>query len=171
MDSMVLDLEKNAATNGFLGATSWINTSAYTSGNQTMILFYFRSKKDLDTFYTRKAHRVGADDWYKKKVRGEGHGNYIGFFNENFVSGKGQWDNFSRNVPATMFSKYSFLEEWCVLTLVVDGTTYLVEGDDGVMRWEGAHAKSLISTAKSGSEFRKRHQLFKDAKKLDSKEK
>jgi hypothetical protein len=171
MDGMVLDLEINAATNGFLGATSWINTSAYTSGNQTMTLFYFRSKKDLDTFYTTKAHRVGADDWYKKKVHGGGHGDYIGLFNESWVSGKGQWDNFSRNVPATMFSKYSFLEEWCVLILVAGGTTYLVEGDDGVMRWEAAHAKPVMSKAKGGSEFPKRHQLFKDAKKPNSKEK
>jgi hypothetical protein len=39
--------------------------------------------------------------------------------------------------------------------LVADGTTYFVEGDDGVMRWEPAHVKSVISTAKGGLNFQK----------------
>jgi hypothetical protein len=47
----------------------------------------------------------------------------------------------------------------------------LVEGEDGVMRWEAAHAKPVMSKAKGGSEFPKRHQLFKGGKKPDSKEK
>jgi hypothetical protein len=132
-----------------------------------MTLLYFRSKKDLDTFYATKPRRVWANGWYKKKVHAGGHADYIGLFNESWVSGKGQWDNFSRNVPTAMFSKYSFLEEWCVLILFADGTTYLVEDDDGVMRWEAVHAKPMMSKAKGGSKFPKRHQLFKDAKKPD----
>lgn len=101
---MVLNLEQNAATNGFLGATSWMNTSTYTSGNMQMILLYFRSKKDVRAFYTSKAHKIGSS--WSTRTREEGRASDIGLYQENYVSGKGEWDNFGKECVPCMFGEF-----------------------------------------------------------------
>jgi hypothetical protein len=106
-DIMVLDLEKNAATNGFLGATSWLNTSTYTSGNEMMTLLYFRSKKDVDDFHSTTKHMEGRI-WRRKAMSKT---DYIGLYQENYVSGKGQWDNFTHNMVPTMIGKFVVFSE------------------------------------------------------------
>jgi hypothetical protein len=102
-DSMILNLEQNAASNGFLGATSWTNTSTYTSGNMQMLLLYFRSKKDVRAFYASKAHRVGSS--WSTRTKKKGRASDIGLYQENYVSGKGEWDNFGKECVPSMFGE------------------------------------------------------------------
>ena len=54
--STIRDLEQNAEEFGFLGATSWLNTSGHTSNNIMMTLFYFRSREDFVAFYKSPYH-------------------------------------------------------------------------------------------------------------------
>ena len=160
---MIIDLEKKAATNGFLGATSFVNTSTYTSGNEIMTLLYFRSKKDVEAFHATTKH-MGGRIWRDKSVAKQTV-DYIGLYQENYVSGKGQWDNFSHNMIPAMFGKFVVLfgarkgENFC-LRWNTDATTFLVEGEDGVMRWEPVHAQIL----QGGPKFMKRKEIWKDAK-------
>lgn len=56
---MLADLEANAPSSGFLGASPYLNAGWRTSSSTVMINLYFRSAKDIHTFAHSPSHRAG----------------------------------------------------------------------------------------------------------------
>lgn len=105
-DKMIKNLETNAETNGFLGATSFLGTSQWTSGNTIMDLLYFRSKEDVDRFHKTRSHSE-AHIWTNGQRR---KGNdWYGLYQENYEVSTGGWDNFSARMVPTMIGEYFLL--------------------------------------------------------------
>ena len=88
MIQMVKDLEEHAEEFGFLGMTSWINTTDRTSKSELMEVGYFRSVEGLHAFSASKYHR-DAWNWWNKNTKKYPH---ISIYHETYHVPKGHWE-------------------------------------------------------------------------------
>ncbi|KAK5165478.1 uncharacterized protein LTR77_009007 [Saxophila tyrrhenica] len=89
---MVKDLEDNADEFGFLGATSWQNTSA-ASSNELLVVCYFKNVDGLHKFAHSKYHLPNWN-WWNKTVKEMPH---ITIFHETYHVPAGNWESIHVN--------------------------------------------------------------------------
>ncbi|EME78778.1 uncharacterized protein MYCFIDRAFT_65345 [Pseudocercospora fijiensis CIRAD86] len=70
--SMTEDLETHAEEFGFLGMTSWLNSSDRTTKSELLEVCYFRSIERLHAFAHSNFHREGWN-WWNKTIKEHGH--------------------------------------------------------------------------------------------------
>lgn len=87
--SMAQSLEDHADEFGFLGMTSWLNSSDRGSKSESMMVCYFRSTEGLHAFAHSQHHREGWD-WWNRNVKNMPH---ISIYHETYHVPKGHWEN------------------------------------------------------------------------------
>lgn len=87
--SMATDLDKYREEFGFLGMTSWMNSSDRTTNSEIMEVGYFRSIEGLHKFAHSKYHRPGWD-WWNKHHKTYPH---LSIYHETYHVPKGHWEN------------------------------------------------------------------------------
>jgi hypothetical protein len=85
---MVEDLEAHAEEFGFLGMTSWLNTSQRTSHSELMQVGYFKTVEGLHAFAHSEYHRA-AWSWWNKHTKQYPH---LSIFHETYHVPKGHWE-------------------------------------------------------------------------------
>lgn len=100
--AMQKDLEANAATNGFLGATNWLGSDDRATASENLTLYYFRSRQDVHDFAHGQVHRAGWDFW--NKLVKEGKGARFSLMHEIFEAPKGAWECVYLNYKPTGFA-------------------------------------------------------------------
>jgi len=132
---MTRDLETHTDDFGFLGATSWLNASARTTGSEIMNVMYFSSVEKLHAFAHSDYHR-GAWDWWNREYKNLPH---ISIWHEVYHAPKGHWENIFVNTHVTgvasMTHKYFDVqagqERW--MSPVVDASRGLLKTSAGRM--------------------------------------
>ena len=86
---MAKDLDKHADEFGFLGMTSWLNSSNRKTNNEIMQVCYFRSVEGLHKFAHSEYHRKGWD-WWNKNFKSFP---YMSIYHETYHVPKGNWES------------------------------------------------------------------------------
>ncbi|TKA76771.1 hypothetical protein B0A49_08381 [Cryomyces minteri] len=113
--SMLADLEENAPSNGFLGASPYLDAGHRTSSSAIMTNFYFRSAADVHTFAHGSAHRAGWD-WWNSFVKQH---KYLAIMHEVYEAPAGAWENIY----------------WGFEPIGFGATTHLVRDEKGGKEW------------------------------------
>jgi len=109
--TLTAHLEANAASTGFLGASTSINASdGGSTSNQLVTILYFRSKEDVSRFAHGAAHMTAWKWWgqaekeeKQRKEKGwKGHGlDWVGLSHEVFEAERGSWEALYVNMKPT----------------------------------------------------------------------
>lgn len=86
---MSKELDEHADEFGFLGMTSWLNSSDRTTNSEILEVCYFRSVEGLHKFAHSQYHRP-AWDWWNKHVKNFPH---LSIFHETYHVPKGNWES------------------------------------------------------------------------------
>lgn len=105
---MLADLEANAATNGFLGGSSWLSSSDRHTQNELLITMYFRSAADVHAFAHSPVHRAGWD-WYNALLK-KGGAKHIGISHEIYHTKKGGWETIYGNTAPNSLGELDKLD-------------------------------------------------------------
>ncbi|OCL01961.1 hypothetical protein AOQ84DRAFT_328129 [Glonium stellatum] len=95
-NAMAKDLEVNAATNGFLGSSSYLGNSR-TTKSELMTTFYFRALADIEAFAHGSVHREGWN-WWNATAKEHRH---LAICHEVYEAPRGAWENVYVNYHAT----------------------------------------------------------------------
>lgn len=90
---MVKDLEEHSEEYGFLGITSWINSSDRTTNGELLEICYFRTNEGLQKFAQAPIHRNNWD-WWNKNLKQYPH---ISIYHETYHVPKGHWESIHVN--------------------------------------------------------------------------
>lgn len=116
-NDMQQDLETNAATNGYLGATTWLGASDRLTSSEILTVYYFASRAHVHNFAHGPVHRVGWDFW--NKLVKQGKAGRIALMHEVFEAPKGAWETVYLNYKPTGFG----------------ATLHPIKDENGVLQW------------------------------------
>jgi hypothetical protein len=91
--SMVKSLEEKPEEYGFLGMTSWLNSSDRATQSELMNVAYFKSVESLYAFTHGPVHRAGVE-WWAKTVKEHDH---LAIWHEVYHAPRGHWENIYYN--------------------------------------------------------------------------
>ncbi len=100
---LTVDLEENAATNGFLGSSTYGNICDRSAAGAIMNVMYFRSYDHLHAFAHEEGHR-NAWNWWNKNL---GKHKHMAIGHEIYSVPAGKWETVYINSHATNFGKKS----------------------------------------------------------------
>jgi len=132
---MVKDCETHAEEFDFSGMTSWINNNERATGNQLMLVGYFRTSEGLHAFAHSEYHRRGWD-WWNKHFKEYPH---LSIYHEVYHAPKGHWENIYVNSHVTGFNTttYKYTDEMTGSDMwaspVVDASRGLLKTSGGRM--------------------------------------
>lgn len=86
---MEKDLDEHSEEFGFLGSTSWLNSSDRTTSSEIMAVCYFRTTEGLHEFAHSPYHRVGWD-WWNRTMKEHPH---LAIYHETYHVPKGNWES------------------------------------------------------------------------------
>ena len=122
-ESMTADLRKNAATNGFLGSTTYLSASdSRSTKSEIMTNFYFRTLEDSNTFAQGASHREGWKWWAKTGV----HHDHLSISHEVYEAPKGKFENIYVHYEPSGLG----------------ATTYQITDKNGEKKWIGPLVKA-----------------------------
>ncbi|KAK4445364.1 hypothetical protein QBC34DRAFT_413389 [Podospora aff. communis PSN243] len=87
--NMISELSRENEKHGFLGCTGWTALTEQRSGNQVMVVCYFRTLEDLHGFAHGPLHRK-AWDWWNGITKAHPH---LSIMHEVYHAPKGHWEN------------------------------------------------------------------------------
>ncbi|OQO09707.1 hypothetical protein B0A48_05110 [Cryoendolithus antarcticus] len=136
---MVKDLEEHKSEFGFFGATSWLNSSARGTSNETLVVCYFDTNEGLQRFAHSKYHQ-NAWNWWNKNYKSHPH---LSIYHETFQVPKSGWETIYINShPSGLGSATVPIKDEETGEEVYAST--LVDASKGVLRTSlGRMAKSL----------------------------
>ena len=71
-----------------LGQTSWLNANARSTGNETLVVYYFRNIEGLHKF-AHSEHHTKAWRWWNKHTKQYPH---LSIYHETFLVPKTNWE-------------------------------------------------------------------------------
>lgn len=86
--NMVNVLEEQSEEYGMLGQTSWLNASARATGNETLVVYYFRNIEGLHKF-AHSPHHTKAWQWWNKHTKQYPH---LSIYHETYSVPKANWE-------------------------------------------------------------------------------
>lgn len=86
--NMVKALEEQSEEYGMLGQTSWLNSNARSTGNETLAVYYFRDIEGLHKF-AHSEHHTKAWQWWNKHIKQYPH---LSIYHETFSVPKANWE-------------------------------------------------------------------------------
>ena len=104
---MVEELEAHAEEFGFLGMTSWLNSSDRATGSEIMMVCYFRTTEGLHAFAHSPFHRT-AWSWWTHNTKKYPH---LSIFHETYQVPKGNWESVYVNSHASGINTTTFKTE------------------------------------------------------------
>lgn len=90
---MIVDLEAHDEEFGLLGATNWLNASARTTQNETLVVAYFKNVEGVHAFAHSDYH-MGAWKWWNDHAREWSH---MSIYHELYHVPKGNWETIHGN--------------------------------------------------------------------------
>jgi hypothetical protein len=128
---MVKDLEEHSDEYGFLGITSWLNSSDRTTNSELLEICYFRSNEGLQQFAHSPIHRDNWD-WWNRNLKDHPH---ISIYHETYHVPKGHWESIHVNshISGLNTTSHKIIDEegkekW---------TLPIVDASKGVLRTSG----------------------------------
>ena len=100
--TLILDLDAKAPANGFLGASTWSNSSDRDISSELMNILYFRSYEQLLTFAHADEHRA-VWTWWNRNV---GKYKHIAISHEVYSVPAGNWQTMYTNSHPSNFGKW-----------------------------------------------------------------
>ncbi|KAK5117993.1 hypothetical protein LTR62_004037 [Meristemomyces frigidus] len=106
---MAKDLDTHAEEFGFLGMTSWLNSSAREAQNEIMDVAYFRTVEGLTAFAHSQYH-TDAWTWWNNHTKKYP---YLSIFHEVYHSPAGHWENIYVNSHLCDFAstQYRYVDQ------------------------------------------------------------
>ncbi|KAK3670444.1 hypothetical protein LTR78_009685 [Recurvomyces mirabilis] len=97
---MTKDLDKHGEEFGYLGMTSWINTSQRETKSELLNVAYFRSTEGLHKFAMSEYHMTGWN-WWNKHTKQYPH---LSIYHEIYHAPAGHWENIYVNSHISNFA-------------------------------------------------------------------
>jgi len=135
MTQMCKDLNTHAEEFGFLGMTSWLNSTDRATNSEILEVCYFRSVEGLQKFAHSDYHRK-AWDWWNKTIKQHPH---LAIFHETYHVPKGHWESIYVNshVSGLNATSHKFTDEMTGTEMyaspVVDASKGLLKTSAGRM--------------------------------------
>lgn len=95
--TMAKDLDNKADDFGFLGMTSWLNSSVRATGSELQMVCYFKNVEGLHAFAHSELHRK-AWDWWNRTLKQHPH---LSIYHETYDVPKGNWESIYVNTHAS----------------------------------------------------------------------
>ena len=92
---MVVDLEAHDEEYGLMGATNWLNASARTTQNETLVVAYFKTVEGVHAFAHSEYH-LNAWKWWNEHLKNEGW-SHMSIYHELYHVPKGNWETIHGN--------------------------------------------------------------------------
>lgn len=133
--NMSKDLDKHSEEFGFLGMTSWLNSSERETKPEFMAVCYFRTTEGLHAFAHSEYH-LNAWDWWYNTIKEPAH---LSIWHEIYHAPKGHWESIYANSHPTginsttfkVFDQETGTEKWA--SPVVDASKGLLRTSAGRM--------------------------------------
>jgi hypothetical protein len=90
---MMIDLEAHDEEFGLMGATNWLNASARTTQNETLVVAYFKTVEGVHAFAHSDFH-MGAWKWWNAHVKDWPH---MSIYHELYHVQAGDWETIHAN--------------------------------------------------------------------------
>ena len=90
---MIVDLEAHDEEFGLMGATNWLNASARTTQNETLVVAYFKTVEGVHNFAHSEYH-MKAWRWWNENVKQWDH---MSIYHELYHVPKGNWETIHGN--------------------------------------------------------------------------
>lgn len=103
-NQMARDLDEHAEEFGYLGMTSWLNSSVRRTGSEVQNVCYFRHVDGLHTFAHSQYHRK-AWDWWNRTIKDHPH---LSIYHETYDVPKGSWETIYMNTHASGLASTTF---------------------------------------------------------------
>lgn len=90
---MIVELEAHDEEYGLMGATNWLNSSARTTQNETLVVAYFKTVEGVHAFAHADLH-MQAWKWWNAHVKDWPH---MSIYHELYHVPKGNWETIHAN--------------------------------------------------------------------------
>jgi hypothetical protein len=90
---MIVDLEAHDDEFGLMGATNWLNSSARTTQNESLVVAYFKTVEGVHDFAHSEYH-MKAWKWWNEHYKEFGH---MSIYHELYHVPKGNWETIHVN--------------------------------------------------------------------------